>query len=657
MNEKSVYDYKTYTKAVDTLNNWAHHYYVLDNPITTDDVYDNLYHTVVNYEKNNPNEILNISPTQRVGDVLKDGFKKERHLSKMWSLEDIFDNSGLQSWLDKIHRLKKDISFYCEPKYDGASLNLIYDNGMLIKAITRGDGEIGELVTQNAKTIHTIPLTIPEKSLIEIRGEVVIYKSTFDKINKARLLNNESLFSNPRNMASGSLRQLDPIVTYKRDLVFLPYGVGMNSLDIKLLSDKMKYVYDLGFKEPPLRSKANTINEIESIYEQMHVNRNSYPMMLDGMVIKIDNIDTQDEIGYTVKVPRWAVAYKFPAVEKITTVENIINQVGRTGVVTPVAIVTPIEIDGVIVERATLHNFKEIKKMDMRIGDKIIILRSGDVIPKITKVLTNERNGNELVVVRPTYCPVCNEKLLYEDILTKCQNIKCSARVINTIAYFASKKCLDIDGLGVKVAEDLYNYGLVNNLMDVYNLTTEKLLEIDGFKHKKATNLINSINNTINIELWRFIRSFGIEHIGQHVSKIIAERYGMDYCNLDVPTLLSIDSIGDEIANSYVNFMSNNLSTVKKLESVLKPTVPKIHDVKENPFKGKTVVLTGTMYKPRDIIKKELELLGANISNNVSKKTDYLIYGENAGSKYDKAIKLNVTIITDKNYEEMKCVM
>ena len=637
-----------YINAVEKLNSWAYHYYVLDNPITTDDAYDNLYREIQRYEDLHPNDILSHSPTQRVGDVVGKGFMKEKHLSRMWSLEDIFDIDGLKKWLIKTHRLNNEITFYCEPKYDGASLNLLYENGKLIKGITRGDGNVGELITQNVKTIQSIPLTIDYKEPIEIRGEVVIFKDEFEKINKERLKRGDAIFTNPRNAAAGSLRQLDAKITASRKLVFLPYGVGINTLQHLLLSDKMKYIYELGFRKPPLRAIVKNCDGIQVIYERMKKERDEYAMMLDGMVIKVNEIITQESMGYTVKVPRWAVAYKFPAVEKITTLKNIILQVGRTGVITPVALVEPVEIDGVIVERATLHNFDEIKRIDIRIGDKIIILRSGDVIPKITKSLINERTGNEKEIERPKECPICNSVLLQEDVLIKCQNLNCKARVINSIIYFASKQCLNIDGLGNKTVEQLYNEGLVKTILDLFNLSLEKLLKLDGFKKKKANRLLDAIANTKYIELWRFINSLGIEHIGEVASKLIAETFGIKYLNIVTEELIAINGIGDEMAKSYLEFMRINRETVKKIQFSLKPIAPdKKNEVLKNPFKGKAVVLTGGMSKPRTTIKEMLESLGANVLNNISKKTDYLIYGKDAGSKYNKAIELNVNTIAE----------
>ena len=643
-----------YITAVKKLNLYAKHYYVLDDPITTDEVYDKLYHEVMIYEKENPNECLHESPTQRVGDIINNNFIKEHHLSRMWSLENIFNNDELKKWLTKVYKFNSKISFYCEPKYDGVSLNLIYENGILVKGITRGDGIIGELVTQNVRTIKTIPLSIDHKDTIEIRGEVVIFKNDFERINKQRLIDGETLFSNPRNMAAGSLRQLDPNITAKRSLVFLPYGVGINSLHHKLLSEKMEYIYSLGFIKPPQRAIAKNFNEIVDIYDIMKRDRNSYDMALDGMVIKVNEISSQIEMGYTVKAPRFSVAYKFPAVEKISKIKDIVLQVGRTGVITPVAVIEPIEIDGVKIERVTLHNFDEIERKDIKLGDKVMILRSGDVIPKLIKVITQERDGSEVVFKKPTYCPVCSSEVLQENVLIKCQNLSCESRVVNSILHFASKQCLNINGLGLKIVEVLFKAGLVKNVLDLFDLTLDKLLELDGFKEKKSKNLLDSIENSKGCEYWRFINSLGIEFIGETASKTIADRFGYNFINITKEQLLKCDGIGEESAKSILEFIKVNKDTIKKLQAIIKPKEPiKYKEVKENSFKAKTVVLTGTMSESREIIKNILESLGAKISGTVSNKTDFLIYGENAGSKYDKAKKLGVKTITENEMRKM----
>ena len=643
-----------YKEAVKQLNIYAHHYYILDDAITTDEVYDKLYHEVLEYENSNPNELLKESPTQRVGDIITDKFYKAEHLSRMWSLEDIFNVEDLEAWLTKTYKLDEHISFYCEPKYDGASLNLIYENGELVKGITRGDGSVGEEITVNVKTIKSIPLKIKHLGRIEIRGEVVIFKSDFDKMNLTRAKEGEELFANPRNVAAGSLRLLDSSITAKRKLVFLPYGLGENALTQKLLNEKMEFIYSLGFKKPPYAAKAKGFDEIQKIYTQMNEDRDSYSMMLDGMVIKVNEISSQIDMGYTVKNPRWSVAYKFPAVEKITTVKEIKLQVGRSGAVTPVAVVEPTDIDGVVVERATLHNFDEIDRKDIRIGDKVIILRSGDVIPKIIKVLEHERDGSEVKYIRPTLCPVCESELLQEAVLTKCQNLSCDARVVNSIMYFASKPCLNIDGLGIKIVEALFSSGLVRNVIDLFDLTLEKLLALEGFKEKKSQNLLNSLLNAKGCDHWRFVNSLGIEHIGEVASKTLSAEFGFSFTSASKEQIINCEGIGEEMAESLLEFLRVNRESVETLHNILEPKEPvKKEEAKENPFKAKTVVLTGTMSVSRGEIKEILENLGAKVSGSVSKKTDYLVYGEDAGSKYDKAMGLGVECLTESQMREL----
>jgi DNA ligase (NAD+) len=416
----------------------------------------------------------------------------------------------------------------------------------------------------------------------------------------------------------------------------------------------MEYIYDLGFKKPPLRKTAKNSDEIEEVYEVMKNQRDSYEMMLDGMVVKVNELQKHQELGYTVKYPRFAVAYKFPAVEKVTKIKDIVLQVGRTGVITPVAVVEPTEIEGVVVERATLHNFDDIRKKDIKIGDSVIILRSGDVIPKIIKVLKDRRDGSEVEVKRPTLCPTCKSELLIEEILIKCQNLSCPDRVVNSIIYFASKPCLNIEGLGTKIVQTLYENGLVKNILDIFSLTKEKLLQLEGFKDKKAQNLLDAIAKTKNSELSRFINALGIEHIGEVASKELAKKFGLKYKNATKEEIIAIDGFGEEMAESFVEFMRVNKEIVLKLEEIIQPLPPKEQsEAKENPFKDKTVVLTGTMSKARGEIKKMLEGLGAKVSSSVSKKTDCVIYGEDAGSKYDKAKALGVATISEEEMMEM----
>ncbi len=642
-----------YKKAVETLKKWAYAYYIEDNPLVADEVYDKLYREVEEYEKSHPEDIDPTSPTQRVGAPLKEGFKKAKHLSRMWSMEDVFDAAEFEEWMDRIAKDFPKERYYVEPKFDGASLNLIYEDGLLKQAITRGDGVEGEDVTNNARTINSIRLEIDHKELIEIRGEVLMTIKEFERINTERVERGEPPFANPRNAAAGSLRQLDPRITAKRNLIFQPWGVGVHSLKYDYLSEIMGYVYDLGFRKPPIRRVCRSAEEIEKIYDELKDMRPNLDVMLDGMVVKVDRIAAQKALGYTVKAPRWMVAYKFPAVEKQTRIKDVLFQVGRTGVITPVAVLEPVEVEGVIVERATLNNFDYIEKMDVRIGDMVTLIRSGDVIPKIIKVLTQYRTGKEKRIERPTECPVCGSELLDEGKLIKCQNINCPARVVNSIIYFASKQCLNIDGLGDKIVEQLYENGLVKELEDVYHLKMEDLLKLEGFKQKKAQNLLNAIERSKGAECWRFINALGIEHIGEVASKKICQTYGLDFIDLSREQLMAIEGFGEEMAESYLEFMRVNREKVERLMRIIEPHPPQKEEIIESPFTGKSVVLTGTMKKSRGEIKAMLEHMGAKVTGSVSKKTDFVIYGEDPGSKYDKAKKLGVRLLSEEEMWEL----
>ena len=642
-----------YQEKIQLLKKWAHAYYVEDNPIASDEEYDRLYHEILDYETENPAEVAEDSPTKRVGGVVRGEFSKAKHIKRMWSMEDVFDRNEVAEWLERVEKNIGVCEYFCEPKFDGASMNLLYEDGKLIRAITRGDGIIGEEVTDNVRTIRSVPLTIDYEGRIEIRGEVVIRKSDFEKINEERLETGESLFANPRNAAAGSLRQLDSSITAKRRLVFYPWGLGENSLEHRKLSEKMDYVYTLGFLEPPFAQDCQGIDEIEAFYRMLIEKRDEIPMMMDGMVLKVDEVDKQEELGYTVKFPKWMCAYKFPAVEKVTKIKAITLQVGRTGVVTPVAEIEPVNIEGAMVSRATLHNFDEIERKDIHIGDAVIIIRSGDVIPKIIKVLEDRRDGSEMSVTRPTECPTCKSELLDEGTLIKCQNLHCPDRVINSIIHFARKGCMNIDGLGSKIVELLVKEGIIKDILDLYFIKYEDLEPLEGFKEKRINNLIGAIQETKGVPLYRLINAMGIEHIGEVASKALALEFGLGIVDAEFDAVVALDGIGEEMANSLLEFMRVNHDFVLKLFEVIEPTVEEKVEAEENPFKSKTVVLTGTMSVSRGIIKEMLEKLGAKVSGSVSKKTDYVVYGEDAGSKLAKAESLGVKTLTEEEMRQM----
>jgi len=644
---------KDYQAKVKTLIKWAHAYYVDDNPIATDEEYDKLYHQVLDYETAHPTELAEDSPTKRVGGVIRDEFNKATHIQRMWSMEDVFTLDEVKEWLARVEKNIGKHEYVCEPKFDGASMNLLYENGKLIRAITRGDGFIGEEVTDNVRTIQSVPLRIDYSELIEIRGEVVIRKDDFEHINNERLANDEAPFANPRNAAAGSLRQLDSSISAKRRLVFYPWGLGENKLDFETLSEKMTFIQKLGFLSPPYSQACNSPEEIETFYHKLISLRDQIPMMMDGMVVKVDEINLQEDLGYTVKVPKWMCAYKFPAVEKVTQINAITLQVGRTGVITPVAEVEPVNIDGAIISRATLHNFDEIERKDIRIGDSVIIIRSGDVIPKITKVLIDRRSGDETAITRPSNCPTCDSELLNEDTLIKCQNLDCPDRVVNSIIHFAKKGAMNIDGLGSKIVEQLVSQKRINNILDLYHLTTEDLIPLEGFKEKRISKLLQAIEKTKGTPLSKLIYALGIEHIGEVAGKALALEFGLDIITAELEAVIAIDGIGEEMANSLLEFMRVNGDFVGKLFSVIQPSVEQKIEAEENPFKDKTVVLTGSLSQGRREIKAMLEELGAKVSGSVSKKTDFLIYGDKAGSKLTKAESLEVKTLTEEDMNQL----
>ncbi|MFW5607002.1 MAG: NAD-dependent DNA ligase LigA [Campylobacter hyointestinalis] len=644
-------DKNEYLKAVDTLNLWAKAYYTNDAPIASDAEYDELYAKTLKFEDENPELKVSYSPTCRVGGEILSEFQKSSHLERMWSMEDIFSDEELDAWI--LRGDKTGLEFFVEPKFDGASLNLLYENGKLVKAATRGDGSIGEDVTHNARVISSIPLQISYKELIEIRGEVVISKEDFELINLKREKNGEPPLANPRNAAAGSLRQLDNGVVKQRKLKFYPWGVGRNSLDYEKHSQIMDFVRSLGFLQDEFCLICKTSDELKNAYKELTKKRDDKPILMDGMVVRVNDLSKAKSLGYTVKFPKFMVAYKFPAIEKTARLIDVALQVGRTGVVTPVGILDGVWIEGAFVRNVTLHNFDEINRLGLMKNDLVTVIRSGDVIPKITSVFKERRNGEEKEIARPKFCPECGTELLDEDVLIKCQNLSCKARVVSSIIYFASKKCMNIDGLGEAIVELLFKRGIIKDIADIYRLDELSFMGLEGFKTKKISNLLKAIDDSKTPNLERFITSLGIEHIGEVAAKKIAVTYGQKWTCLSLEELLSLDGFGEAMALSYLEFIRVNLDKIKELLGFITPKIAQI-ELKQNAFSGKTVVITGSLSRPRDEFKAELESFGAKVTNSVSAKTDFVLYGDEAGSKLEKAMSLGISLINENEYESLK---
>ena len=639
---------KQYQNAIKILNEWAHAYYTLDKPIASDAEYDELYRQILNYEAKNPLLIASNSPSRRVGAEILKGFEKMAHIKALWSMEDIFDQNELKEWLERGN--KQNLELYIEPKFDGASLNLLYENGELFSAITRGDGKIGENVTQNARTITSIPLTIPYKELIEIRGEVLITKSDFNAINQELTKQGKQTLANPRNAAAGSLRQLDSAITRSRRLKFYPWGVGENNLKFTKHNQIMEFIRSLGFLQDEFCVLCVGLENAQNAYNELLRRRESASILMDGMVLRLNDVSQEAKFGYTVKFPRFMVAYKFPALEKSTIILDVVWQVGRTGALTPKAICQSVNIDGANVQHATLHNYDEICRLGVKIGDVVSIIRSGDVIPKITGVLRPGKEQKE--IIKPKFCPQCASELFDDGAILKCQNLACKARVLNNMIYFASKKCMNIDGLSSATIRLFYELGLIKNISDLYRLKQSDLENLEGFKDKKITNLLNAIAASKTPSLERFIASLGIELIGEVAAKKIAQHQKQNWRNASYDELISIDGFGENMAKSYLEFMRINREKIDELLSFITPKI-QTQTPQTSQISNKTFVLTGTLSAPRQSFKERIEALGGRVSSAISSNTDFLLCGQNAGSKLNKAKELGVEILNEAQFNAL----
>lgn len=645
---KTIESVMDYILAIELLNTWANSYYNKSKLLATDDEYDTLLKQVIKFENDNPTLINPTSPTLKVGMLIskQTKFKKDKHIEKMYSLDNVFNIEEFDIWYNKIGN---DVDMIAMPKYDGLSLNLYYNNGILLKAITRGDGSIGENVTYNATMVKGIPFRIPYLEPIEIRGEVLMSFSNFNKLNKEREAENLPLFATPRNAAAGSLRQLDAKVTRDRLLQFNCWGIGLNTLNVETLSEIYISLMEYGFHVDYYRCAGVGC---EIIYQNMLDDRNDLDIPIDGVVYKVNDLSLANELGFTNKFPRWAIAFKLPALEKTTKIVSIDNQVGKTGIITPVANVTPVDIDGVEVSRVTLHNYSELRTKDLKIGDSVIIIRSGDVIPKITVNLTDRRDGTEVDIPTPTNCPTCDSKLTEVGPNLFCSNDNCYDKLIGKLIHFVSRDGANIDGMSeatIKSVLDIdrecfIEFDFFHYIRNLYKMTIEEFMELDGFSIKKATNLYNAIQASKDISMFKLLDSLSIPNIGTTASISIVKKYGINVINLTEENLKSINGIGAVQAKSYVDYMTLHGKTIQDLMIFtfnVKDMKPEI----DLPL----VAITGTFPIPRNDI---IEMLKANYkyTDKINKNTKLLIVGDNASSKVDKAKKLEIPI---KTFEEL----
>jgi len=643
------------------LHEYGYAYYVLDKPVVADSVYDQLLQELIALEEANPSLIYPDSPTQRVGGAVVEGFKKVTHDYPMLSLSNAFNEADLREFDRKVRQAIGDqFSYVCELKIDGLAISLKYENGMFVQGATRGDGVVGEDITANLKTIRAIPLRLKEPITIEVRGEAYMPKKSFENLNAQRADNGEELFANPRNAAAGSLRQLDPKIAASRQLSTFIYAIGGDGevYGIDGHAEMLDYLEGLGFPSNKERQRCSTIEEVMAFIEHWTENRPKLAYEIDGIVIKVDRYAQQDELGYTAKSPRWAIAYKFPAEEVVTTLLDIDLTVGRTGVVTPTAILTPVQVAGTTVQRASLHNEDLIRDKDIRLGDTVIIRKAGDIIPQVVGVLIEQRPEDSVPFVMPKNCPVCDSELIRieGEVALRCVNPACFAQIAESIKYFVSRNAMNIDGLGDKVVEQLLRADLIHDVSDLYHLTVEQLVELERMGEKSATNLVNAIQASKENSMERLLIGLGIRHVGEKAAKIVSQEFGSMEAVMAATEeqLVAIYEIGDKMASSLVEYFSNEdaRAVIKRLAEAGVNMTYKGKKVEvaigDSPFAGKTIVLTGKLEQlTRNEAKAKIEELGGTVTGSVSKKTDLVIAGADAGSKLTKAEQLGIEVWTE----------
>ena len=654
----------------DQIRHHEYRYFVLDDPEISDANFDQLMNQLKKLEAEHPALITPDSPTQRVGGKPREGVVKAAHSSPMLSLDNTYNVDDLRNWERRVHELsgRKDIDYVCELKLDGMSLALLYENGRLVRGITRGDGTVGEDVTLNVRTVRSIPLSIPKETIkaagipadFEVRGEMLMPIAAFKKMNQQREEKGLSLFANPRNATAGTVRQLEPSIVAQRHLDYFAYILlrdGRTFIDRQW--ETLNALNAAGFKVNLSRKLAKSFDEVWAFIEQEEVKREKLPYEIDGIVVKVDRTALQEELGFTGKAPRWAIAYKYAARSGITQIEGVLWQVGRTGKLTPVAMLKPVPIGGTTVSRATLHNPDEIERLGVKVDDWVEVERGGDVIPKVTRVVDDKDHprGHKLIHV-PEKCPVCGTKVVRTEgeVDYFCVNANCPAKLRETILHFASRGVMNIDGMGEALVNQLTDRGLVKNVADIYKLTEDDLLSLERMGEKSAQNVLREIEASKKLPLERVIYGLGIRFVGERTAQFLAEHFGSMNALMDASEEehQQVNEVGPRIAQSIVEFFQEprNRELVERLrEAGL--TFAGTKKERGTKLAGKTFVLTGTLNLPRDQVKKTIEDAGGRVSGSVSKKTDYVIAGADAGSKLDKAKELGISVIGEKDLDDL----
>ena len=653
---------KRIDELIKILNQASFEYYQLDKPTITDQEYDDYMDELIRLETNNPNLVRPDSPTLKVGTEVISEFKKITHNTPMLSLGDVFNYDEVREFDERIKKTINNPNYVCELKIDGLSVSLIYEKGKLVRGVTRGDGMTGEDITHNVRTIKNVPLSLPKDIDIEVRGEIYMPKASFEKLNQEREKNGENLFANPRNAAAGSVRQLDSKIARDRNLSTFIYHLPNKDNNVNSQLEALNYMKSLTFTVNPHIKLVNNIEEVIEYLKYWNEHRKDLEYDIDGIVIKVNDFKSQEKLGFTVRVPKWAIAYKFPAEQVLTKLKDIEFCVGRTGKVTPRADLDPVRVAGSLVSSATLHNEDYILSKDIRIGDTVVIQKAGDIIPEVVEVKFERRTGVEERFEMIKECPICHTMLVKKETEAAyfCPNVACDARHIEGLIHFASRDAMNIEGFGERIVEDFYNYGYLKSITDYYHIKDhkEELKKLEGFGEKSIDNLLTSIENSKNNSLERLLFGLGIRHVGKKTAKILASYYDNidNIIKASYESLCQITDIGDVIAKSVYDYFKENVDLFDKLKKLglNMEYIGKVTNINEE-FNNKTFVLTGTLESlTRDDAKDIIESLGGKITNSVSKKTDVVIVGSNPGSKYDKAKELNITIWNEEEFLERK---